>query len=160
MAAKVEQLSEGEICMTGTCKFTNMDAMNRVLFKEGIEMLKDKPRGSWVLTRMYNNTNQYDDVWKKSADPCIKNWIDIPDEMVQKNSGFIIFKDNKVVVFYTNDFKFTPTQWILDGSAEVAIECAHGLVALKWWLGNEVCIEQLCNYFLWKWLWSDVTKQL
>jgi hypothetical protein len=61
-----------------------------------------------------------------------------PLDQVANNSGFIIFKDSKVVVFYSNDLFETPPEAVLHGSDERAVNCVHGLSTISRWTGTEV----------------------
>jgi hypothetical protein len=48
-------------------------------------------------------------------------------------AGYIVFKNAKVVVFYTNDLLENPPEPILRGSDERAIKCIHGLAKISHW---------------------------
>jgi hypothetical protein len=55
-----------------------------------------------------------------------------------KNCGYIVFKDSKIVLFYTNDLVEDPPEPVLLGSDERAVKCVHGLAKLSHWTGTEV----------------------
>ncbi|HEY9301516.1 MAG TPA: hypothetical protein VIQ31_35160, partial [Phormidium sp.] len=57
--------------------------------------------------------------------------------IVAKNSGYIVFKDKKIVLFYSNDLASTPCEPVLDGNDPRAIDAVHGLAEIKRWLGME-----------------------
>jgi hypothetical protein len=52
-------------------------------------------------------------------------------------AGYIVWKNSKVVVFYSNDLKFTPSSPILEGTDLEADECVYGLAELECWTGSE-----------------------
>ena len=54
------------------------------------------------------------------------------------NAGFIVFKDKKPVISYTNDLAHTPDKAILQADEENAINCIPGLGPLCQWAGNEL----------------------
>ena len=137
LAEKLFQISDGDIKMTGTCKYTNMDAINRPVILECVKQLEDQPRGTWLLGRSYSFSKDYDKNRKKSNDEAIRTYRNIPDSMIQSNSGFIFFKDAKVVVFYTNDLKETPYARICEGENARAIQAVHGVVDIERWTGGE-----------------------
>ena len=58
-------------------------------------------------------------------------WVTV-DGVVQKNCGYIVFKDKRPVLFYTNDLKDTPTKRI-QGVTEESVRCVGGLLILKIW---------------------------
>ena len=137
LAEKLFQISDGDIKMTGTCKYTNMDAINRPVILECVKKLEDQPRGTWLLGRSYSFSKEYDKNRKKSNDEAIRTYKNIPGSMIQSNSGFIFFKDAKVVVFYTNDLKETPYARICEGENARAIRAVHGVVDIERWTGGE-----------------------
>ncbi len=53
------------------------------------------------------------------------------------NSGFIIFKGSKIVVYYSNDLLETPPEAVLHGSDDRAVKCVQGLSTISRWMGNE-----------------------
>ena len=137
LAEKLFNLSDGGIKMTGTCKYSNIDGINRPVILECMAILKDKPRGSWVLGRSYSFCKSYDATRKRSTDPEIKSYKKVPDHLIQANSGFIFFKDAKVVIFYSNDLANTPYARICDSSDDRCVETVRGLVAIERWTGSE-----------------------
>jgi len=61
-----------------------------------------------------------------------------PFDHVSPESGYIVFKDAKVVIFYSNDQKGTPTEAIMDGSCELAQSICHGVSHVHRWTGVEI----------------------
>ncbi|ETP50735.1 hypothetical protein F442_04006 [Phytophthora nicotianae P10297] len=53
-------------------------------------------------------------------------------------TGYVVFKDKKVVIFYTNDLADTPTLRFQGPDNEEAIRVLHGLQPLNRWIGNEM----------------------
>ena len=137
LAEKLLELSDGDIKMTGTCKYSNIDSINRPIILECVELLKDKPRGSWILGRSYSYDRAYDALRKRSSDPAIKSYKVVPDRLIQANSGFIFFKDAKVVIFYSNDLLNKRRRRISLDSDDGTIETVRGLVDIERWVGTE-----------------------
>ena len=52
--------------------------------------------------------------------------------------GYIVFKDSKLVLFYTNNLLENPPEPVLLGSDDRALRCIHGLAKLSHWTGTEV----------------------
>ena len=47
------------------------------------------------------------------------------------NAGYIVYKDRKTVIFYSNDVVSMPPEWFcLRNSQEDCIACVHGLAPL------------------------------
>ena len=137
LAKKLFEVSDGDIKMTGTCKYPNIDAINRPVFFECVKKLKDCPRGTWLLARTYDYNESYDKERKRSGDVAISTYLEVPDIYIQDKSGFVFFKDSKVVVFYSNDLKSTPYDRICDSIDERSIEAVHGLGLIERWNGDE-----------------------
>ena len=57
---------------------------------------------------------------------------------IAENTGYIVFKDKKTVVFYCNDLASIPRELISGSSDEDAINYVHGLSRLQRWNGKEV----------------------
>ena len=51
LAKKLFDVSDGDIKMTGRCKYPTIDAINRPVFFECAKKLKDFPRGTCILAR-------------------------------------------------------------------------------------------------------------
>jgi hypothetical protein len=60
-----------------------------------------------------------------------------PAKIVVQQAGYIVWKDSKVTIFYSNDLKFMPSSPILEGADLEAVECVHGLAELECWTGSE-----------------------
>ncbi len=104
--------------------------------------MKNANRGEWVLVQAYNKHPEYERLRNQhtaqqrrlnSRSPFIP-----PLDHVADNSRFIIFKDSKVVVFYSNDLLETPPEGVLHASDDRAVRCVHGLSTISRWTGNEV----------------------
>lgn len=54
----------------------------------------------------------------------------------EENSGFILLKDKKAVVFYTKYIADTPYQDV-EGIFDYILKFLHGLSPLKIWIGTE-----------------------
>ncbi len=57
---------------------------------------------------------------------------------IAENAGFAVLKDAKVVVFYTNDLKATPTAPMLPMESDEAIDAVNGTCIIRRWTGSEV----------------------
>jgi hypothetical protein len=72
---------------------------------------------------------------KKSAEE--RTQFTPPEELIAENAGYVVWKDSKVVIFYTNDLASTPSRAVLDGTDQEAIDCVHGLAPVWRWTGTE-----------------------
>ena len=143
MARVLKEMTDGECLVIGTVKFTNVDGSNRHQLKKAIQELADLPRGQWKLVRAYNKvenlkTLQQAHAREQSKKPKAQRVPFVyPEDSVAEKAGYIVWKDSKVVVFYTNDLASTPPSAILDGTDEDAIFCVNGLAELERWTGTE-----------------------
>ena len=125
------RLTDGEARLLGTVRMNVVDAVNRPAIKKGIECLQRSERGSWLLVHTLDKpTGRGEEVTRA------------------EKTGYILFKDKKVVVFYTNDLAETPRQDV-EGSSEFTLKCVHGLAPLQRWIGNEAMtrttLQVLCS---------------
>ena len=104
-------------------------------------MMKDAARGSWCLVCTYDKIPDLEKLRRKNVAAEKKKPANqrtqfvAPTEIIAKNAGYIVWKDSKVVVFYTNDLSNTPSTSVLDGTSDEAILCVRGLAPLKRWTG-------------------------
>jgi hypothetical protein len=140
----LHEFTDGEAYMIGTVKFTNVDATNRYYLAQAIERMKDKPRGNWCLVQAYNKHPDYDQLrnqhtaqQRRQSGSSRETFIPPLDNPAER-AGFIVFKDSKVVIFYTNDLLENPPEPIIDDSDNRAIKCVHGLSKISRWTGTEV----------------------
>ena len=126
-----------------------MDATNRYHLSKAIESMKDASRGSWCLVQAFNKhpnerlRNQHQAQQRRSSGTNQANTFVPPLDDAANKAGYLVFKDSKVVVFYTNDLLENPPEPILQGSDERAVKCVHGLAKISRWTGTEVlhCTE-------------------
>lgn len=100
------------------------------------------PRGSWEFIAAVNEIDS-----KTARDAHAEEQKKLPPRLRTKYSpfcqfsdraGFIVFRDKKPVLFYTNDLAKTPSARVLGGDTREAIECCHGLYPIRRWTGTEV----------------------
>ena len=61
------------------------------------------------------------------------------------NASYIVFKDSKVHIFYSNDLASTPPGWFCLGNKDNECQaCVHGLAALPWW--TDECVMNHVNF--------------
>jgi Transposase IS4 len=119
-AKEVKLLSLNTVHVVGAMRINYVDAINKPRVKEAMELLKSKERGSWYLLQCFESASSI---------------TQSPE--IATNTGYIVFKDRNIVIFYSNDLASTPTVPI-QGSTDEAIACVHGLAPMKLWLGHEV----------------------
>lgn len=120
-ASALKIISDGKIRMIGTVRGNFIGKDNSQNVKRAVERLSNAARGSWELVRAYDP-------------PLTPNGT----KTVADCAGFIVFKDSKVVVFYSNDLASTPSQDFLTSDDQEAIDCCHGLACCQRWLGCEL----------------------
>ncbi|OWZ13352.1 LOW QUALITY PROTEIN: hypothetical protein PHMEG_00013340 [Phytophthora megakarya] len=54
------------------------------------------------------------------------------------HAGYVVFRDKRIVLFYTNDLVTTPSANVLDGTTREAQICCNGMGFLQRWTGTEV----------------------
>jgi hypothetical protein len=146
VAQVLKKFTDGEAHLIGTIKFTNVDVTNRYYLSEGMELLKNADRGSWCLVQVFHKHPDYDRLQNQhstnmhcqgsSSNTAMS--IIPPLNNPAKNCGYIVFKDSRLVLFYTNDLVEDPPEPVLLGSDERAIKCVHGLAKLSHRTGTDV----------------------
>jgi hypothetical protein len=59
-----------------------------------------------------------------------------PLTQIAEKAGFVVLKDNKVVIFYSNDLAATPSQPVMDATSEEAVRAVNGLCTIQRWTGT------------------------
>lgn len=131
-ASELKKITDGESQLCGTVKFTNVDGTNQPNLTQGISMLKDVPRGSWNLVCAHDKILNSEVLRKAHASehrrkpPGERTAFLVPTELAVENAGYIVWKDTKIVIFYTNNLCHTPSRAFLDMDDAEAIDCVHG----------------------------------
>jgi len=154
--------TEHRVRIVGTVKFNNIEPCNKVAIRAAVGMLEDAPKGSWCLVPAYdpvevfqknekkrkkrlNSTLVFKRVGITSETVVTKITIgttrqtkETIDCLVSPHSGYVLFKDNKTVIFYTNDLAgdvpigvwlFRPT----DQPSKRIINLVRGLSFVRRW---------------------------
>jgi hypothetical protein len=144
VAKALKTFTDGEARLIGTVRLNTVDCTNRYHLVKAIEMIETKDRGSWALVQAYDESSelaklqreyQASNRFKTKAD---KTPFVPPFDRVAEHAGYVVFKDAKVVTFYTNDLAGTPSAPIIQGCTMEAQTLVHGLETLHRWTGVEV----------------------
>ena len=143
LGRKIKQLTNNETKIIGTVKMNLVDKYNKPKVLEAIEMLQDANHGTWYLVPCFDPPKSTKSSSKKKKNNTKKlktaNKSDAEGPLVAaENTGYIVFKDKRVVVFYSNDLADTPPPVICGAENADAVRCVHGLSSLERWTGNEI----------------------
>ncbi len=144
LAHALKVRTDGEARMIGTVHFSNVDCMNHYYLQKTIDEYEKKPRGFWCLVRTYDEhldlarlQHQHQarnrDKNKKDKEAFVP-----PTDFVSPNCGYSVFKDSKIVIFYTNDLDVIPEHPIMDGSLEATVLLCRDVSHLQRWTGVEI----------------------
>lgn len=54
------------------------------------------------------------------------------------NSGYVVWKDNKVVIFFSNELENTPPVYVLSCHEADVVRCVRGLVYIRRWNDEDI----------------------
>ena len=97
--------------------------------------MSSKGQGGWCLVAACDdvpNVNQL----KKQHEDAQKKKQKQKRPFPTSTCAFILWKDRKLVIFYTNDLAHTPSKDILDDTNEERVCCVNSLGPLRCWVGN------------------------
>ena len=143
LADELKSITDGEVRIIGTVKFTNVDGTNRPHLRKAIEDMKDAERGTWQLLRVYNKHQDLLKLRKEHLSKMNKLPKNArtkflpPKGETAENAGYLVWKDSKVVVFYCNCLKTTPTKEVSNHDDLHAIHVVHDLGIIQRWTGGE-----------------------
>ncbi|POM60156.1 hypothetical protein PHPALM_31028 [Phytophthora palmivora] len=100
-------------------------------------------RGSWELLAALDVLSDWEKMQEKHKRaqkklPAHLQTSYIPSATADSNAGYIGYRDKKTTVFYTNDLTGTPSQDVLPGHSQEAIQLCSGLAPLRRWTGNQI----------------------
>ena len=147
LASELKRITDGEARIIGTIKYNLVDSTNRLHLAKAMRMVEVQERGVWCLVRCYNPVDDLEKLkreWvkqeKKKPEKKRKKII-APTRNIAEDCGFLLWKDNKLVVFYTNDLHKTPSKHILDSRVKVEYDegmlCCNGMGKVDRWQGDE-----------------------
>jgi len=147
VAEVLKKFTDGEAHLIGTVKFMNVDATNRYYLSKGMELLKNANRGSWCFVQAFHRHPDYEklqnqrttNIHRQGSSSNAATLFIPPLDNPAKNCGYIVFKDSKIVLFYTNDLAEDPPEPVLLGSNKRAIKCTwiDKNISLDWYRSIE-----------------------
>jgi len=108
-----------------------------------VDLISKKDQGSWCLVRAYDEHLELAKLQRQHQARMggllnhQKEKFIPPCNNISPDSGYNVFKDAKVIIFYTNDLNGTPSNPILEDSDEEATKHCRGLCKLYRWTGME-----------------------
>jgi hypothetical protein len=81
-------------------------------------------RGSWRLVWAYSKPSD----WDHQEAFYLKSH---PEELVCKNAGYLVWKDKKMVIFYSNNLALTPLEGVHGNECSHSVRALHGLSKLE-----------------------------
>jgi len=138
LAKTLDQLTDGEIKIIGTIKMSMVQGLNRENVKHVQTLMEAADAHDWYLIRAY---------YKRALPPTKKRKLrrgsgsSAPkvdfEWVITPNTGFIVWKDKKDVIFLSSDLRKTPDSDVQKGDTSDALFCVRGVVEVQRWLGDE-----------------------
>ncbi|RAW23861.1 hypothetical protein PC110_g19709 [Phytophthora cactorum] len=142
-AKAILAFTDGEMRTIGTVRLNLIDKWNKMEVEESVKGVVELERGGWELVAAVDLAPD----WKKKEAEHKKAQKRLPkalrreyepDTVHAKHAGYIIFKDRKVVVSYSNDLSATPSTRTLSRPSKEAVACCHGLYPIQRWTDDRV----------------------
>ncbi|KAE9041166.1 hypothetical protein PR003_g12877 [Phytophthora rubi] len=147
LAKTLMVFTDGEMRMLGTVRISLQGKWNAAALEEAKERVDTAERGSWELVAAVDVALGWEKLQEKhkraqkKLPPHLQTEYIAP-KTVAVNAGYIVFRDKRTVVFYTNDLAGTPSQRILPGSSPEATWFCRGLAPLRRWKNDRVMHRQ------------------
>ncbi|GMF40391.1 unnamed protein product [Phytophthora fragariaefolia] len=112
LASALLRFTDGETCLLGTVRLNLGDRWNKVELAKAMERVEQTERDSWKLVAAVEPISG----WQVQQEQRNKQQLRLPKRSrtsyvgpvsIVNKAGFVVFKDRKVVVFYTKDLRDT-----------------------------------------------------
>jgi hypothetical protein len=137
-------LTDGEMHTTGIVRINLTGKWNKPAVEASVLRVAEAERGQWELIAA--GDLEFD--WKVKETEHQKSRRRLPKAQrteyqpsftFEERLGYIVYKDRKVVIFYSNDLRTTPSTRILNGSSDEAVACCHGRYPIQRWTDD--CVQ-------------------
>ena len=141
LARSISKSTDNKVKVIGTVRDNFIDTANKDNVLKAIAYLKDKPGHSWCVVRAVEESKtpplKKQKIQSNTMDRYLTQ-ISLSKMVttIASKAGYIIWKDKKIIRFYTNDLTLTPTSDILYGHSVKVVMAGHGLAPLKRWTGK------------------------
>ncbi|GMF49481.1 unnamed protein product [Phytophthora fragariaefolia] len=143
LAKTLTTFTDGEMKMLGTIRIALQGKWMAERLEAAKERMENAERGAWELHTALDIPSDWEKLQEKHkrAQKKLPTHLQtpyIPPATIESNAGYIVFRDKKTVIFYPNDLAGTPSQHLLPGDSQEAIQLCHGLAPLRRWTGDQV----------------------
>ncbi|POM75332.1 LOW QUALITY PROTEIN: Hypothetical protein PHPALM_7578 [Phytophthora palmivora] len=136
LAKTLATFTDGEMKMLGTVRIALQEKWMAERLEASKERIDNAERGSWELLAALDVPADWEKLQEKHKRT--QKSFQHTFKRLASNAGYIVFRDKKTVVFYTNDLAGTPSQDVLPGHSQEAIQLCCGLAPLQRWTGDQV----------------------
>ncbi|KAE9332458.1 hypothetical protein PR003_g14511 [Phytophthora rubi] len=142
-AKAILAFTDGEVRTTGTVRLNVIGEWNKPAVEDSVRRVAEAARGEWEFVTVVDlepgtKKKEVDhDKAQKQLPKALRSTYQ-PILQLADRSGYIIYKDCKVVIFYSNDLLATPTSRTLRGNSAEAVACCHGLYPIRRWTNDRV----------------------
>ncbi|KUF95983.1 Bifunctional epoxide hydrolase 2 [Phytophthora nicotianae] len=142
------KFTDGEMHLLGTVRINLVDKWNKPAVSAAIGRVDAGNRGSWELVAAVNpepgwEAKQKGHQKRQRGVAKAKQTAFEPTIVQAQNAGYIIYKDRKVVIFYTNDLKATPSERSLPSTSPEAVYCCHGTYPIQRWTEDRMLHREI-----------------
>ncbi|GMF26610.1 unnamed protein product [Phytophthora fragariaefolia] len=132
------KITDGEMHLLGTVRINLVDKWKKVVMAAAVARLGAGERGTWEVVAAVDPEPAWEA--KKKAHhngqrrrAKAKRTQYEPATFHVERVGYIVYMDRKVIIFYTNDLKATPSALTLPSSSPEAVFCCHGTYPIQRW---------------------------
>ncbi|KAK1938774.1 hypothetical protein P3T76_008849 [Phytophthora citrophthora] len=147
LARTLPTFTDGEMEMLGTVRIPLQGKWIGSELDAAKSRMDAASRGSWELIAAINvppGWEKLQEAHKRAQKklPPQQQTSYTPPITITNKAGYIVFRDKRTVVFYTNDLAGTPSQRVLRGDSAEANWLCHGLASLSRWTGDHILHRQ------------------
>ncbi|POM69273.1 LOW QUALITY PROTEIN: Hypothetical protein PHPALM_14459 [Phytophthora palmivora] len=135
-AKAILAFTDGEVRTTRTVRLNLLDKFNKEAVEGAVQRVSEAERvgicrDGGTGTRLEKARGRAPKSLKEPFEVAKIKFV--PRVQVSNRAGYIIYKDRKVVIFYSNDLRATLSSRTLTCTSAEAVECCHCLYPIQHW---------------------------
>lgn len=121
--------------MCGTCRLNYLDNVNKANVKDAIALLENSARLVFYVVQVLCTSVQPNTPSRSRR----RQQQAVCELDPMRNAAFVVWKDFKDDIFFTNDWEDTPSTLLESGYTQEMKNLVRGIILVQRWISDEQC---------------------